>query len=158
MHELRPLETLQKHGLVSTFRICFLKEKSLEKWRRTLLRLACPGSVDSCDCEVDNLSYTWTDSPRIGIQIYFCEIGPTHLPHPGLQHTNTVHPDVSAEYSCSFCSSWTYSCRWSYLIALEGFADSKETSVKNVKNQLFQLCIIQSFCSEGWDSRYLKSV
>ena len=85
---LRLLETLPKHGLVSTFRICFLKEKSLEKWRRALLRVACPaGPVDSCVYEVDNLSYTchlnwfalvWNTN-------IFCAIGLILSPHPGLQ-------------------------------------------------------------------------
>ena len=115
---LRLLETLPKHGLVSTFRICFLKEKSLEKWRRALLRVACPGPVDSCDYEVDEpLLHVSLELIRHGLENkYICKIGPTHSPHSGLQLTNTVHPDVSAEDSCFFCSSWTYSCRWSYLM------------------------------------------
>jgi len=43
---------------VTTSRPFFLDEyleKSLEKWRRALLRVACPGPVDSCDYEVSNL-------------------------------------------------------------------------------------------------------
>ena len=96
----------------------FSLRNSLEKWSRALLRVACPGPVDSCDYEVDEpLLHVSLELIRHGLEYKYIVWDWTNtfssLGSPTYEHSAS---DVSAEDSCFFCSSWTYSCRWSYLM------------------------------------------
>ena len=109
---LRLLETLLKHGLVFAFEIFFC----LGKVSWDMKRNSPAGSLLWSSWFVrlwgrQSLLHLSLELIRLGLEYKYilCDWTNT-FSSPRFPTPNTVHPYVSAEDSCFFCSSLTYSC------------------------------------------------
>ena len=243
---LRLLETLLKHGLVFAFEIFFC----LGKISWDMKRNSPAGTLLWSSWFVrlwgrQSLLHLSLELIRLGLEYKYilCDWTNT-FSSPRSPTPNTVHPYVSAEDSCFFCSSLTYSCGgvrrfhftddftcfpyswhnwfWDFFVTSHQFLNLSQmiftivgrepwdryvswmpskivflltsigafllpsigalttmptcqthcfsfgssllcfdklkcssASKKSVRNKLFQLCIVRSFCSEGWEALFV---